>query len=42
VASTQPAPPADRTGRLALLALTAGGVVMLVWLIATLALSAFG
>jgi hypothetical protein len=42
VASTQPAPPADRTGRLALVTLTAGGMVMLVWLIATLTAAAFG
>jgi len=42
VASTQPAPPADRTGRFALLTLTVGGVSMLVWLIANLTLAAFG
>ncbi len=42
MASTQPAPPADRSGRFALLTLTVGGVAMLVWLVANLALAAFG
>jgi hypothetical protein len=41
VASTQPAPPPDRSGRIALAAMTLGTVVMLVWLITTLALAAF-
>jgi hypothetical protein len=41
VASTQPAPPPDRSGRFALAAMAAGTVAMLVWLITTLALAAF-
>ena len=41
VASTQPAPPPDRSGRLALAAMAVGTVTMLVWLIATLAVAAF-
>jgi hypothetical protein len=42
VAGIHPAPHHDRTGRFALAALTLGGVVMLLWLVATLAASAFG
>jgi hypothetical protein len=41
VASTQPAPPHDRSGRVALAAMTLGTVIMLVWLIASLAFAAF-
>jgi hypothetical protein len=41
VASTHPAPPPDRSGRFALAAMTLGTVVMLVWLIASLAFAAF-
>lgn len=42
VASTRPAPRPDRTSRMSLAALTAGGVLMLLWLIASLAQAAFG
>jgi hypothetical protein len=41
VASTRPAARHDRTSRLGLAALTLGGVAMLLWLIASLAQSAF-
>jgi hypothetical protein len=42
VASTRPAPRPDRTSRLGLAALTLATVATLVWLVASLALSAFG
>lgn len=41
MASTQPVPPPDRSGRFALAAMTLGTVIMLVWLIASLAVTAF-
>jgi hypothetical protein len=42
VASTQPAPPHHRAHRLGLAALTVATLAMFVWLVASLAQSAFG
>jgi hypothetical protein len=42
VASTRPIAPAGRSGRLTLLTVTIAGAAMLIWLIASLAIAAFG
>jgi hypothetical protein len=42
VATTRPAPRPDRSSRFALVALTLAGTTMLLWLVASLALAAFG